>query len=151
MGITGCADLASWKCWFLLLSYSFLSLWGESKLAKMVWSGFLAPRPLSLAPCFISDYVTAVSEGKWHILLNMCLGSSGLNLTWFRYTYQLALTRVSTGYTSSHWFSCSIEKTSCWILHLPQIVYSGQTSMDLPPCSHRCPVFTSVCCLNGFL
>ena len=148
MGITGCADLASWKFWFLLLSYSFLSLWGESKLAKMVWSGFLAPRPLALAPCFISDYVTAVSEGNWHILLNMCLGSSGLNLlgldthTSSPWPESVLATLLVTG---SH---APLERPP--VECLPQIVYSGQTSMDLPPCSHRCPVFTNVCCLNGF-
>ena len=33
---------------------------------------------------------------------------------------------------------------------LLQTVYSGQTPMDFPLCSHRCTVFTNVCCLNGF-
>ena len=28
---------------------------GESKLAKMAWSGSLAPQPLAVASCFLND------------------------------------------------------------------------------------------------
>ena len=148
MRITGCADLASWKCWFLLPSYNFLFLWGESKLAKMAWSGFLAPQPLTLAPCFINDYVTAVSEGSWHECAEYVLGFLRLNL--------LGLDT----HTSSPWLESVLGTLlaigSHALLERPlvecllQTVYSGQTPMDFPLCSHRCTVFTNVCCLNGF-
>lgn len=95
----GCADLASWKCWFLLPAFYFLP-----------WTWQHEFKWYLVTPCFtflLSSYYNAVTPQFLldHLLLQRALAHSAEHIlrflrtgfAWLGYRYQVVLTGVSTG------------------------------------------------------